>query len=268
MPPTKGKGVARDANRRREEEESESESEGSEEDESSSEESESGESEVSLVKPRDQFDSDDSRKMSDEEKTNKRPASRKKGPSKAASNAAPDDDDQPEHTDIHKDDPTYKDDERVLVSGVYLEDMMKHAKLVERENKELMKSVREHKKELRQLRSENRTTVRRGRKSMVKDHKMSQADHANMSRIKEIVKKEIWQNVKRLQKKDLVYSTTAGTVCHIVMSSDAIQWTDSCDGEEDRKWYHDTRVGPWINVALQELMSANNDATREQYKCE
>ena len=290
MPPTKRKGGACEANRRREQEESESDSEDSEEDESSSEESESGESEVSIAKPGYQFDSDDSRNMSEDEKTNKRSSLRRKGPNKAASiaaqedderrkspskaaskaarKAAPDDDDELGYVDIHKDDPTYKDDERVLVSEHYIADLMKHAKLLASENKELLKSIREYKKDLRLLRRESRDTVHRGRKSILKNRKMSQADHANMTRVKEVVRLDVWPSVKRLQKKDLVYSVTEGTVCHIVLSSGAIQWSDSCDGEEDRQWYYDTHVMPWINVAMQELLSANNDATREQYKCE
>ena len=97
---------------------------------------------------------------------------------------------------------------------------------------------------------------------------MSQADNANMTRVRKVVKLHIWPYIKRTQKKDLVYSTTEGTVCSIVLSSKAIQWSDSCDGEEARQWYYDTHIMPWINVAMQELMSANNDATREQYKCE
>ena len=262
MPRSRGKGVASKAARTREEEELESESEDSEEEESSSEES--GESEVSEAKPPCWFDSDDSRNMSDEERTTKQQALQNKG----ARNDAVDDEAEPEYRDIHADDATYRDDERVLVSVGYLRDMTQHKRIIERENKELAKNFCEHKKEMRILRSENWTNVKRGRRSMIKDCKMTQVDHANMSRTKESVKLKIWPHIKRMQKKDLVYSTTEGTVCHIVMTSDAIQWTDSCDKEEDRKWYYETRVAPWINMALQELLSANNDGTRKQYKCE
>ena len=103
---------------------------------------------------------------------------------------------------------------------------------------------------------------------MTKDCRMDQTEHVNKHCTKEIVKNKVWVHIKRLQKKDLAYSKKEGTVCQIIMSSETIQWPTSCEEEEDKKWYYETHVGPYANMALQEMMSACNDATREQYKCE
>ena len=97
---------------------------------------------------------------------------------------------------------------------------------------------------------------------------MDQAEHVNKHYTKEIVKNRVWTHIKRLQKKDLAYSKKEGTVCQIVMANPRIQWPPNCEEEEDMRWYYDNYLGPYVNMALQEMMSACNNAAQEQYKCE